>query len=317
MKLKNTFGYSVEIAKLNFDDNGNFREFGGSSLDRKNALTGTRKKHKLTIKDMIEQQSLINSGGLESFKLGTLSAEISDYNKSSISEPIEVVHHETKERSMSRRTKTKIRKKIIAWSQVEKKLFFVTLTFLNKVEDEPAVNILRKFLDNVKKRKRGFQYLWVAERQKKNTVFPDNIHFHLITNKAFDIKKYLKYWIALQNKNGVFPRDEKFNPSSAFDIKAINATNINRIRMYLTKYVTKNEDSFKCQVWNCSKMVSALYTDYYTYAPFLENFKKLENITTKQSEFGTIHLIPLNQRTLKLYSKIDEKNLLIIKSIND
>lgn len=313
MKLKNTFGYSVEIAKLNYDDNGNFREFGGSSLDRKNALTGTRKKHKLTIKDINEQQRLISAcGGLESFKLGSLSAEISDYSPTH-----EELHiSEIKERTMSRRTKTKIRKKIIAWSQVEKKLFFVTLTFLNKVEDDLAVDILRKFLDNVKKRKKGFQYLWVAERQKKNTVFPDNIHFHLITNKAFDIKKYLNYWISLQNKSGVFPRDEKFNPSSAFDIKAINATNINRIRMYLTKYVTKNEDSFNCQVWNCSKVVSALYTDYYTYAPFLENFQKLENITTKQTEFGTIHLIPLNQKTLRLYGKIDEKNLEVLKMIN-
>ncbi|MCM4172631.1 hypothetical protein DHD32_14155 [Arenibacter sp. TNZ] len=60
---------------------------------------------------------------------------------------------------------------------------FVTLTFLNKVEDKQGIDVLRKFLDNVKKRDNKFEYVWVAERQTKNTEFEGNIHFHIVSNK--------------------------------------------------------------------------------------------------------------------------------------
>src|SRR3970040_1379059 len=56
---------------------------------------------------------------------------------------------EIKLRFLSKRSKQKIRKKLICFARCHKKLSFVTLTFLNKVTDEQAVNILRKFIDNV------------------------------------------------------------------------------------------------------------------------------------------------------------------------
>lgn len=52
---------------------------------------------------------------------------------------------------MSSRTKSKIKRKIIAFSQIFEKLSFVTLTFANEISDLKAVKILRMFLDNVKK----------------------------------------------------------------------------------------------------------------------------------------------------------------------
>jgi len=70
---------------------------------------------------------------------------------------------------------------------------FVTLTFLNKVSDEQAVNILRKFIDNVKKRSIDFQYIWIVERQTKNNEFKGNPHFHMITNKYWKINKWWNY----------------------------------------------------------------------------------------------------------------------------
>jgi hypothetical protein len=230
-----------------------------------------------------------------------------------LGEPKEKV---TKERDpnkmfkMSRRTKTKIRKKIIAFSRVYKKLNFLTLTFVNKVEDEKAIVILRKFLDNTKKRSVDFQYIWVAERQLKNTAFVGNIHFHIVTNKSWDIDKYWNYWLTLQKDNGIVPREEGFKPSSAFDIKRINNGNIKAIQIYLTKYISKNTDEFKCQVWNCSKKISQLYTDFYTNADFLDNAYKLEGdkIHETYSERCTLHFIPLNQQSLKLYHSLDEKN---------
>jgi hypothetical protein len=74
---------------------------------------------------------------------------------------------ETKERkpkSMSNRTKSKIRCKVLAFARLHKKLSFLTLTFVNKVEEEQGVKILGKFLENVSKESKDFQYLWVAER---------------------------------------------------------------------------------------------------------------------------------------------------------
>ena len=218
-------------------------------------------------------------------------------------------------RSLSANSKRKIRKKLICFARCYKKLSFVTLTFLNTVTDEQAVNILRKFIDNVKKRSENFQYIWVAERQTKNDTFKGNIHFHMITNKYWKIEKWWNYWLDLQMKNGIAPRDKDFKPSSAFDVRELNSNNIRSIASYVTKYVTKNNDKFKCQVWNCSRQVSELYTDFYTDNNFVDEFKKLDSVL-KEFEVKdfinrpilNVKMINLNRQTLKLYKRLDDKN---------
>src|SRR5690349_8634085 len=50
-----------------------------------------------------------------------------------------------KQNVLSTRSKAKIRTKILALSGICKKLTFVTLTFVNKVEDKKAVEILKTF----------------------------------------------------------------------------------------------------------------------------------------------------------------------------
>jgi len=225
---------------------------------------------------------------------------------------------EKKLRSMSRRTKQKIRKKITCFARTQKKLSFVTLTFLNKVSDEEAVNILRKFIDNVKKRSNNFQYLWVIERQTKNNEFKGNPHFHMITNKYWKIDKWWNYWLTLQQKNGVIPREKNFKPSSAFDVKQLNTNDINRISSYVTKYVTKNSAKFKCQVWNCSRKVSELYTDFYTKEDFTDQFKRLNAISKEiidkdfKSPVINVKMIDLNRQTIPLYKRLDDKNKTIV-----
>lgn len=235
-------------------------------------------------------------------------------NKSLLTPP----KKEREARSMSKRTKSKIRKKVMAFSQIHKHLSFVTLTFMNKVEEKQAVKILGKFLDNVTKRSKDFQYLWVAEKQTENKVFENNIHFHLITNKYWKIDRWWKYWIELQEKNGIVPRESNFKPSSAFDVKAVTGKNVKAIANYLTYYVTKNEGKFACQVWNCSKKISRLKTDMYRGYSFIERIEKLEKanalggeIKVFEQEYCTVHVIPLNRITMKLYSPIDEANKLI------
>jgi hypothetical protein len=218
-------------------------------------------------------------------------------------------------RSMSPRTKQKIRKKVTAFSQRYKKLNFLTLTFVNKVEDKQAVSILGKFLDNCTKQLKDFQYIWVSERQTKNETFQDNIHFHLITNKYFKIDKYWEYWNKLQEKHGITPRNKNFNASSSFDIRRLNDKNIKAIGQYITKYIIKNKDEFDCQVWNCSKGVSILYTDMYTGYEFIENMEKVleTEIEPIPAEHCTVYPVPLNRRTLPMYERLNEKNRQIMK----
>jgi len=280
MIIKNTYGISVAFAEKHPYGVTPKSEFTGSALQRKKQNT----------------------------KPKTDKTQKPDINK--IKKP----------RSMSRRTKQKIRKKITCFSRTQKRLSFVTLTFLNKVSDEQAVNLLRKFVDNVKKRSADFQYIWVVERQTKNNEFKGNPHFHMITNKHWKIKKWWNYWIELQLKNGINPREKDFRPSSAFDVKRLNSNEIKKITSYVTKYITKNDAKFNCQVWNCSKKVSQLYTDFYTKEEFTDQFKRLNAISKEfkdkdpNSPVVNVKMIDLNRNTLPLYKRLDNINNNVINN---
>jgi hypothetical protein len=278
--VKNTFGCSAVLGsnQTNWKLN---NTFSGSSLDRK--------KQKPRIKNKIDLEADC----------------IEDPN---IAENLEVIRPL---RSMSPRTKSKIRVKLIAFTQLHKKLTFITLTFVNEISDKQAIKVLGKFIDNYKKRFKTLEYLWVAERQTDNKTFKDNIHFHMVTNIPFwEIKKTWTYWIELQAKAGIRPRDENFKPSSAFDIKKVTFNNPKQIGTYLTKYITKNKAEFDCQVWNCSKGISRLYTHFYTSYGFLETLHKLkgDQIKEVQLEYCNLHLIPIDEETMKLYDRLRVKN---------
>jgi hypothetical protein len=312
--------------------------FAGSSLNRKSKSKVTPIKRKITLKNdsnalfespLIENNyKYINHDNNPSALLEQERAFYEeDYNSysssSSIKTIIQVIEEIVKEekikkpRFMSPRTKQKIRKKVIAFSQAYKKLNFLTLTFINQVEDKQAVMLLARFLDNCNKQMKDFQYIWVAERQTKNEVFENNIHFHLITNKYFKIDKYWNYWISLQEKSGLKPREENFKASSAFDIRSLNAKNIKAIGQYITKYVTKNRDQFDCQVWNCSKKISMLYTDFYSGYEFIEDVEKVLEYELEPipAEYCTIYPIPLNRKTLPMYNRLNEKNMIIANQV--
>ena len=282
--VKNTYGISCVIhPKLaNIEKIG---EYGGSSLNRK----CYPKKVKSLIDELLKEPL---------YKEGK-----------------ELNPKEEKLRVMSQRTKGKIRKKIIAFAGVAKKLSFLTLTFCNEVEDKKAVKVLADFLENANKRFKDFQYLWVAEKQTENKLFKDNIHFHIITNKFWKINKWWPYWLDLQARHGIVPREASFKPSSAFNVKQIQKDNIRGLVKYLTSYVTKNSSAFGCQVWNCSKKISRLYTDFYTGLSFIREFERLEKegrlggqIKTIPLEFCNVNLIPMNRTTMRLYERLDVKN---------
>ena len=281
--VKNTYGVSCVLAP-SVSDIDRINTFAGSCLDRKEK---PKKAPKIrSVEEILAEQ-------LEDVK-----------------EPKPV-----KLRSMSPRTRAKIRIKLLALARINKNLTFLTLTFVNEVTDQVAIKVLKAFLDNAKKRLTDFEYLWVAERQTNNVIFKDNIHFHLITNKFWKIDKWWPYWLSIQAKFGIVPRDENFKPSSAFNVKKVNTENIKQVGSYLTKYVTKNKSEFTCQVWICSKKVSRLYTSFYSGINFIRHLEKLEEtgqlggeLKTYAKDYCNVCIIPLNRLTIKLYSKIDEKN---------
>ncbi|OLY94409.1 hypothetical protein SAMN05444008_1018 [Cnuella takakiae] len=280
---KNTFGVSCVVVAPQTVHADKIGGFGGSSLERKTYP----KKVKSLVEELLEKPLLSTPEEKKAPKL----------------------------RTMSPRTKSKIRKKIISFARINKRLSFLTLTFCNAVEDQKAVKVLGDFLENAGKRMDDFQYLWVAEKQTENKVFKDNIHFHLITNKMWKIKKWWPYWLELQKRHGIVPREEGYKPTSAFNVKAVQTGNIRGLVKYLTSYVTKNEGQFGCQVWNCSKKISHLYTEFYSGMEFIHQLRSLEAqgllggaIKTFSKEWCNVHLIPLNRTTSPFYNKIDQKN---------
>ena len=85
-----------------------------------------------------------------------------------------------------------------------------------------------------------------------------------------------------------------------------------QITSYVTKYITKNNEKFKCQVWNCSRKVSELYTDFYANSEFTDQFIKLNAVY--KSPVANVKMIELNRQTLRLYKRLDEKNINVINN---
>jgi hypothetical protein len=129
------------------------------------------------------------------------------------------------------------------------------------------------------------------------------------------LDKWWQYWIDVQAKFGIVPRKENARPGSAFYIRSVQTSNVKKLVNYLTKYLTKEESKFECQVWNCLKKISRLYTCFYSGINFINHLRNLEEtnqlggkLKTYQKEYCNLCIVPLNRITVNLYSKIDEKN---------
>jgi hypothetical protein len=153
---------------------------------------------------------------------------------------------------------------------IEGRKIFCTLTFIEDPKDDArAVKILNKFLTVLRKEYDNLNYLWVAERQEKNS---DRIHFHLIINRYINIRRFNALWILQQYRAGLkhekyskqeveahfragLPFQKMLNP---VDVKKVK--NIGVLSSYLSKYISKgnNGGGFACLVWHCSRPVSRL-----------------------------------------------------------
>lgn len=212
---------------------------------------------------------------------------------------------ECKQRSMSCRTRKKVFNRAYAFanSLQRSKFPFITFSFIVGVDDRTGIKIFNKFLTTVRKRKRDFQYLWVAERQEKNAETPNNIHFHLICNHELDVHYYNYLWTICQYNEGLVHKKATLSEVHQFYAihRSINrllaplhtkwASGVGGLAAYLTKYITKNKGVFDCAVWHCSRKVSQLCTstviDQKTFDEFGDKSKN--NFTSRRGKYYEVN----------------------------
>jgi hypothetical protein len=177
---------------------------------------------------------------------------------------------------MSKRSKGKIRDKAQAFFAAVKERTFVTLTFIDHIDDREAKACLNKFLTVVRKEVKGFEYLVISEHQQERPT--KTIHFHMLANKKLPVGRFNALWVLQQYNAGLVGHRANGEAISGREIVARyndktmgevlnpfqieNAHCISSIANYLTKYVTKqsNGEEFGCLTWHCSRKVSRLFT---------------------------------------------------------
>jgi hypothetical protein len=229
-----------------------------------------------------------------------------------------------KQYTMSKRTKTKIRQKMTAWSRIERKqaikFTFITLTLTSKQigTDKDYSKMLNAFFTYLRKYYRFDNYLYVNEIQ---TLTTNNIHSHIICDIWLPVLKLNAIWCRILHENGytfngkpIFEsRNAKGNlMASPVDIKTIYDTK--RVSSYVTKYVTKNESSFDCLIWNCSNSISRLFTsakiwDSNTFSVLFEHLRTVLQAKMSNGEVLHIHLLSLYHSIQKKHFKINESVL--------
>lgn len=183
------------------------------------------------------------------------------------------------DRGMSRRTKIKIKEKMLAvYAASNNNFTLCTLTMIGECPDTKGVKILNKFLTVLRQQYSKFNYVWVAERQQNG-----RIHFHMICDQRFDIAYINSLWVVQQFNAGVDNVEARMKLElqegttfkklhrSGIDgqqkiqkylnpVDVTNVKTIDGVSAYLTNYVTKNETKMCCQIWHCNRNVSQLFT---------------------------------------------------------
>lgn len=156
--------------------------------------------------------------------------------------------------------KSKVRKRSNALSRLEKSkkfLAFYTITFPEGLSDADCYKFFNLWLTRCRRTGGLTTYLWVAERQKNDTI-----HFHMLTNDFMPIKKvngYMAKTLSNVKKKGhekLFEVDTTVY--NGIDVKKVGK-NRKTLVGYLTKYITKNNIEFYRYPWHCSRNVSKLF----------------------------------------------------------
>lgn len=214
----------------------------------------------------------------------------------------------------------------------KKELYFWTVTFPMGTTDKIAYQLFNTWLTKLRQRKMLKEYLWVAERQgEKSKIGNTTIHFHI----AIPHKMSVQYSNVLMRESMMkFCRSGEI-PFSVYQCKRYNGVDIAKHRntkrvtnfaikkgakalaVYLTKYVTKNDQKFEHLAWHNSRGFSALFTAVaFTKQEFAKNglFLHLDFSRRRENEYFVFvpwngdppdillqHLYELNSYVLETY----------------
>jgi len=149
----------------------------------------------------------------------------------------------------------------------EKLLYFWTITFPQSTSDDTAFILLNKWLTRLRTEKMLKEYLWITERQENKTI-----HFHMVINRRMNVvqaNRYMRASIMHSINTGEVTYDRiKATRYKVGDIakdrqtkRVINFAKQKRqksLSNYLTKYVTKNNETFTHLAWHSSREYSNL-----------------------------------------------------------
>lgn len=165
----------------------------------------------------------------------------------------------------------KVRDKADAFFQLRQSarfMAFYSISFPSGTSEDICFQLFNTWLTRVRKTRKDFEYLWIAERQGNNTV-----HFHMLTHCFLNIR-VVNHFMAAAIQTQVQKGNMEWGNSSkelynGVDVKHVhNAKGVSR---YLTKYMTKRKKDengvmvkeyhkFNRLAWHCSRRVSALFT---------------------------------------------------------
>lgn len=220
----------------------------------------------------------------------------------------------TKSKSKKRQffiNKTKVRDKTLALfnlQQSKKFSAFLTISFPQGFSDKSGVKVLNNVLTNIRQKSLKFNYLWVAERQKNNTI-----HFHMIVNRFFNVRILNnKFANAIQNE-----LEKTKDTTIKFDKDMYNGLDIKHIRnqksvmAYITKYIVKNDIIMNVRAWASDSIVSSLFTHISEFAGNLKlHMKSLvvdENGMPKYYQNDWCYLLFFKSVLSNQYTKILQK----------
>lgn len=244
------------------------------------------------------------------------------YLKKSIFEELKLKGYVIKFENLYSLNKSKVRSKMMAYSMQKRSLKFMafySISFPKGLPDDIIRKIHNTCLTRIRKVRKNFSYIWVAERQKNGTL-----HFHMLTNSWLNIRiinhiyaKAIDNQIKKDLKDFVNYDKSKYN---GVDVKLVRDRK--NLTKYLTKYLTKNNNKFNGLCWNCDSSTSALITSVYlndhefqkiaNKVIYMKSFEKQYSIFKPALEFDIY--IYGSHRPKLIFETIQEVNEYILKS---
>lgn len=172
--------------------------------------------------------------------------------------------------------KSKVRAKLTALFDLppcRRFMAFYSISFPQGNSPESISRVFNKWLTWLRKNYNIDLYLWVQELQKNKTV-----HYHMFTPHNLPIKivnRAMAMIIENEVKGGLMKwGNSSFEMYNGVDVdsiynskrhkksgKILNPAQIREwLSKYVTKYVTKNFETFTSLAWHCSRLVSRLFT---------------------------------------------------------